>query len=56
MEPWRAKDAHIGGWRLKMNPCRICRPLVANSQHVDEEQGPDQDPHSSDPHLTDADP
>ncbi len=56
-------------WRLKMEPRRVCRPLVANLQHLDEEQDPDQqwrkksdpDPHKSekmdlDPHLSDADP
>ncbi len=32
-------------WRLKMNPKRICRPVVADSHHFDEELDLDPDPH-----------
>jgi hypothetical protein len=30
-------------WRLKMKPWRVCRPMVADSHHFDEEQVPDLD-------------
>jgi hypothetical protein len=52
-----------------MEPWRLCRPVVADSHHFDEEQDPnplkreksDPDPHLSekrdqDPHKSDADP
>ncbi len=32
-------------WRLKMEPWRVCWPVVEDSQHFDEEQDPD--PHWS---------
>jgi hypothetical protein len=32
-------------WRLKMEPWRVCRPVVAGSLHFDKEQDPDLDPH-----------
>jgi hypothetical protein len=28
-----------------MEPWRLCRPVVADSHHFDEEQDPDLDPH-----------
>ncbi len=28
-------------WRLKMEPLRVSRPVVADSNHFDEEQDPD---------------
>jgi hypothetical protein len=31
--------------RLKLEPCQICRPVVTDSHHFDEEQHPD-------PHLS----
>jgi hypothetical protein len=31
-------------WRLKMEPQRVCRPLVAD-YHFDSEQDSDPDPH-----------
>jgi len=31
--------------RLKMELWRVCRPVVADPHHLDEEQDPDQDPH-----------
>jgi hypothetical protein len=48
MEPWRAVDAPNGGSKLgrggsKMEAWRFCRPVAADSHHLDEEQ--DQDPH-----------
>jgi hypothetical protein len=63
MEAWRLKwrpggsdrglEAQMEAWRLKMEPWRACRPVVADSHHLDEEQDPD--PHCSeklhpDPH------
>ncbi len=53
MEPWRALYAHNRGMRLKMEPRRVCRTVVADLHHFDEEQDPD--PHQSeksgpDPH------
>jgi hypothetical protein len=33
----------IEAWKLKMEPWRVCRPVIANSHHFDEEQ--DTDPH-----------
>ncbi len=53
MEPWRALYAHNRGMRLKMEPRRVCRPVVADLHHFDEEQDPV--PHQSekscqDPH------
>ncbi len=53
MEPWRALYAPNRGMRLKMEPRRVCRPVVADLHHFDEEQDPD--PHQSeksgpDPH------
>jgi hypothetical protein len=27
----------VEAWRLKMEPWRVCRPVVANSHHIDEE-------------------
>ncbi len=52
-----AKTGAIDGrerrhWRLKMEPWRVCRPVVADLHHLDEEQ--DLDPHFSekpDPEL-----
>jgi hypothetical protein len=32
-------------WGLKMEALGVCRPLVADSHHFDEEQDPDLDPH-----------
>jgi hypothetical protein len=32
-------------WSLKMKPWRACRPVVADSHHIHEEQDPD-------PHLS----
>jgi hypothetical protein len=34
-------------WRIKMEPWRVCRTVVADSHHFDEEQDPDPDPHLS---------
>jgi hypothetical protein len=44
-ELWRAVDANSGGVRLKLEPYRVCRPVVAHLHHFDEEQDPDPDPH-----------
>ncbi len=33
-------------WRLKMEPQRVCIPIVAHLYHFDEEQDPDPDPDS----------
>jgi hypothetical protein len=35
MEPWMAADAHIGG--VKAQNGAQCRPVKANSRHLDEE-------------------
>jgi hypothetical protein len=32
-------------WRLKIEPSRVYRPVVADSHHFDKEQYPDPDPH-----------
>jgi hypothetical protein len=40
MESWTPK---IEAWRLKMEIWRLCRPVVADSHNLDEEQ--DRDPH-----------
>ncbi len=34
-------------WPLKMEPWSVCRQVVADSHHFDEEQDPDPDPHES---------
>jgi hypothetical protein len=44
MEPWRAPDAHNGGVG-NMESRRVCRRLVGDSHHFNEEQDPDADPH-----------
>jgi hypothetical protein len=31
----------IEAWRLKMETWRLCRPVVADSHNLDEEQDPD---------------
>jgi hypothetical protein len=61
MEPWRAVDARNGGVEAQNGGLewRVCRPVVADSDHLDKEQDPD--PHRSekldpDPHYSDADP
>jgi hypothetical protein len=36
--PWTLK---MDAWRLKMEPRIVCRPVVADSHHLDEEQNPD---------------
>jgi hypothetical protein len=42
MELWRAQDAHaMEAWRLKMEPWWMCRPLIADSHHFNEEQDSD---------------
>jgi hypothetical protein len=33
--PWTLT---MEAWRIKMKPCRICRPVVADSNHFDEEE------------------
>jgi hypothetical protein len=43
-EPWRAVDAQMETWRLKMEAWRVCRPIVAGLHHLKKEQDPD-------PHL-----
>jgi hypothetical protein len=41
MVPWRTKgDRGRSKWRLKMEPWRVCRTVVADSHHFDEEQYP----------------
>jgi hypothetical protein len=30
---------------LRMEASKVCRPVVADSQYLDEEQDPDPDPH-----------
>jgi hypothetical protein len=37
MEPWRTVDALMEEWRLKTETWRLCRPVVADSHHLDEE-------------------
>jgi hypothetical protein len=48
IEPWKTVTvgAHKGAWRLKMETWRVCRPVVADSHHFDE-QDPDLDPQLS---------
>jgi hypothetical protein len=59
MEQRRAVNAHSGGLgRLGIEPLRVCRPTVADSNIMLRH---DPDPHRSekfdpDPHLCDADP
>jgi hypothetical protein len=38
MEPCTLK---IEAWRLKLETWRLCRPVVADSHNLDEEQDPD---------------
>ncbi len=45
MELWRVLDAHSRGVESQMEPWRVCRPVVADLHHLDEEQVPDPDPH-----------
>jgi hypothetical protein len=45
IELWRAVDAHIGDVEIQMEPWSVCRPVVADSHHFDEEQDLDPDPH-----------
>ncbi len=45
MELGKAVDAHIGGVEAKMDPWKVCRPVVADSYYFDEEQDLDPDPH-----------
>ncbi len=59
-------DTHNEKLKFQMEPWMECRPVVADSHHIDEEPDPDPhqsenpDPHQSemrpDPHLSDADP
>jgi hypothetical protein len=54
MKPWTLT---MEVERLKMESLRVCRPVVADSHHFDEEQDPD--PHLSeklDPDLYESDP
>jgi hypothetical protein len=62
-EPWRLIPEP---WRLTKEPGKVCRPVVADSHHFDEEPDPDQtkkpdaDPHQSErqdpkPHKRDMD-
>jgi hypothetical protein len=44
MEPRGTVELKMEALRLKMEPWRVCRPVVADSQHIDEEQDPDPDP------------
>ncbi len=39
-EPWRAENANMEAQRLKIEPCRVCRPVVTDSHHFDKEQDP----------------
>jgi hypothetical protein len=39
MEPWRADTLILEAWRLRMEPLRVCRPVVADlNQFVEEEE------------------
>ncbi len=52
MEPKRAVDAYNGGVEAKW---KTCRPVVADFQHLDEEQDPEPDLRENsdqDPHLS----
>jgi hypothetical protein len=40
MEQWRVVDAENGSVEAKMKGL-YCRPVIANSHHLDEEQDPD---------------
>jgi hypothetical protein len=40
IEPSRFLDAHNRGLEAKMEPWRVCRPVVADSQNFDEGQDP----------------
>jgi hypothetical protein len=41
MDLWLLK---MEGWRLKIEALKVCRPVVTDSHHLDEEQDPDPDP------------
>jgi hypothetical protein len=41
-------------WRLNQESWMFCRPVVEDSQHLDEELDPDPDPHQSE--KSDQDP
>jgi hypothetical protein len=47
MESWRALELTIEAWRLKMEPWSVCKLVVGDSHHFDEEQEQDPNP---DPH------
>jgi hypothetical protein len=38
---WRAVDAHNGGMEAENEPWRVCRSVVADSCHLNEEQDTD---------------
>jgi hypothetical protein len=38
-------DSHNEGMEAQMHPWRICGPVIAESQHSEEGQDPDLDPH-----------
>jgi hypothetical protein len=40
-------DAQNGGLEAQMKPRRVYRPVIEDSQHLNEEQDPDSDPHKS---------
>jgi hypothetical protein len=42
----------LEAWRLKMEPVRVCRSVIVDSHHIDEEEDPD--PHQSE--KSDPDP
>jgi hypothetical protein len=47
MEPCRAVNTHKEAWRLKTEPCRVRRPVGADSYDFNEEQDRDPDLHLS---------
>jgi hypothetical protein len=45
MEPLRAWTLKMEVWRFKKEAWIVCRPVIADSYHLDEEQDPDPHPH-----------
>ncbi len=44
MDQWRAVMLTIKTWRLKMEPWRVSRPVIAVLHPFDKKQAPDPDP------------
>jgi hypothetical protein len=41
MKPWRTVTLKMEVWRLRVEPRRVYRPVIADWNHFDEKQDPD---------------